>query len=68
MGHLLYEAEQAVNQTNTLLDYRRPDLAFVEYLVASEIVVSKIPRNKEWPFLQADRGNMHRKYKDLQKV
>lgn len=53
---LLEEAQRSFNQSDYLLQMRRPDLAFVEYVRASDIVVNIIPRAKGWPDLQMDHG------------
>lgn len=42
---LLSTAAQSLQQAKSLLDSRRPDLAFVEYLRAYEIAIDVIPRN-----------------------
>lgn len=68
MGHLLSLAEQSSNAAETLVKYRRPDQAYVEYLVAMEIVTRVIPRHKDAVVLHHDRGSMHRLNKDLSKV
>lgn len=56
ISHLLQAANTALAQARTLLDFRRPDMSYVEYLRASEIVVEDIPHNKEWPQFQMDHG------------
>lgn len=68
MGHLLHVAEQSTKGAENLLEYRRPDLAYVEYLCAMEIVTKLIPRHKDAVVLHHDRGTMHRLNKDLAKV
>lgn len=67
--HLLEMAEVALNQAQTTLSLRRPDLSYVEFLRASEIVVDVIPRSPEWEDFQRDHsqsGGMQR-YRMLQK-
>ena len=65
---LLEDAKLALNQAETLMKFRRPDMSYVEYLRASEIVVEVIPRNKGWPELQMDHsGGGMQKYHLLQK-
>lgn len=56
IGQLLDAATRGLAQAQTLLDFRRPDLSYIEYLRVSEIVVVDIPRNKEWPQFQVDHG------------
>ena len=41
-------ADQALNQAKSYIDFRRPDLAFVEYLRAYEIAVEVLPRHKDY--------------------
>lgn len=65
---LLVEADTALSQAHTLLNFRRPDLSYVEYMRASEIVVEAIPRNKGWPDFQVDyHGGAMQKYHQLLK-
>lgn len=44
---LLQTADLALKQSQNLLDFRRPDLAYVEYLRASEIVVHLVPEHRD---------------------
>ena len=62
-------ADRALNMAqNILTQYRRPDLSYVEYLRASEIVVEAMPHNKGWPDFQLDHGGGGmQKYQMLQK-
>jgi ubiquitin carboxyl-terminal hydrolase 8 len=64
---LLDDADRALKSAEFILtDSRRPDLSYVEYLRACEIVVEIIPCSKGWPDLQTNyRGNKLRKYKVL---
>jgi len=50
------------------VSFKRPDLAYIEYLVSSDIMINLIPRHKEYPSLNGDRGDLHRLYKALLKV
>ncbi|EME49118.1 hypothetical protein DOTSEDRAFT_67997 [Dothistroma septosporum NZE10] len=47
VGTLLNRAEAALAQAKTYIDFRRPDLAFVDYLRAYEIAVEVLPRHKD---------------------
>lgn len=47
IARLLEDAERGLNQAKTLNDFRRPELAFVEYLRASQIVVDIIPVHRD---------------------
>ncbi|KAK4999773.1 ubiquitin-specific protease doa4 [Elasticomyces elasticus] len=64
---LLKTAETAAKQAQTLLDFRRPDLAYVEYIRASEIVLNTIPQHPDVYELRNGRGDRHRLYQALQK-
>lgn len=68
MGHLLSLAEQSTRAAEYLLEYHRPDQAYVEYLCAMDVVTRIIPKHKDAVILHHDRGSMHRLYKDLAKV
>ncbi|KAF1811882.1 cysteine proteinase [Eremomyces bilateralis CBS 781.70] len=68
MNFLVTEASQALSVSESLLTFKRsPDLAYIEYLVAYEIVVNRIPRHIDYITLQTDRGTLHRMYRDLVK-
>ncbi|KAK5162873.1 ubiquitin-specific protease doa4 [Saxophila tyrrhenica] len=63
---LLQDADVALNQSTNLLDFsRRPDLAYVEYLRAFEIVAEVLPHHKSWPDLKMDNGGMNQKHQLL---
>lgn len=67
MGHLLTVAEAATKSAENQVQFRRPDLAYVDYLIAMELVSQRIPRHKDAVVLHQDRGSMHRLNKDLAK-
>ncbi|KAK5744470.1 ubiquitin-specific protease doa4 [Elasticomyces elasticus] len=52
---LLRTAETALDQSANLLSFHRPDLAFVEFVRASEIVVQIIPRHKDFTHFTLDQ-------------
>ena len=58
---LLASAERALGQSRFLLESRRPDLAFVEYLRASELVCNVIPRHRDYVDLSIDQPERARK-------
>ncbi|KAI9835887.1 MAG: hypothetical protein M1819_001785 [Sarea resinae] len=60
IGKLLQYAEQSAKQADSYLDFRRPDLAYVEYLRASHIMAKVIPTHKDAPSLNGDRGTLWR--------
>ncbi|KAH6714195.1 ubiquitin carboxyl-terminal hydrolase-like protein [Leptodontidium sp. MPI-SDFR-AT-0119] len=67
MRRLLQEGELLAKQADTHLDFRRPDVALQEYIKATIIAVEYVPRHKDYPSLQSDRGEMHRMYAGLNK-
>lgn len=67
MRTILSEGDQHAKQADSFFDFRRPDFALEEYLKASIIAVEIIPRHKDYPALQYDRGEMHRLYSGLKK-
>ncbi|KAK7508796.1 ubiquitin carboxyl-terminal hydrolase 2 [Phyllosticta citriasiana] len=67
VDRLLAVAEQSTKQVGYLLDYRRPDFAYVEFLVASEIVFNLIPRHRDAPIAKGDRGTRYHRHKTLMK-
>ncbi|KAK5710601.1 ubiquitin-specific protease doa4 [Elasticomyces elasticus] len=52
---LLRTAEISLDQSANLLSFHRPDLAFVEFVRASEIVVDVIPRHKDYTHFTLDQ-------------
>ena len=65
---LLGRAQQSANQVNTNVTFKRQDLAYVEYLISSDILLNLIPQHKDFPSLNSDRGEWCRIYKILCKV
>ena len=68
IGHLVEEARKALMSARILLEGRRPDRAYLDYLIASEIIVNRIPRHKDYVDLQGNRGEKHRQNRELVKV
>ncbi|RDW75252.1 hypothetical protein BP6252_06394 [Coleophoma cylindrospora] len=64
---ILQDGELFAKQADTHLDFRRPDVALQEYMKASIVATDIIPRHKDYPSLQADRGDLHRLYTALKK-
>lgn len=64
---ILQDAEVLAKQADTLLDFRRPDIALQEHLKASRLVAEIIPRHKDYPSLQTNQGDLHRVYVGLVK-
>jgi ubiquitin carboxyl-terminal hydrolase 8 len=67
MRKILQNGETLAKQADTHLDFRRPDIALQEYVKASIVAVEIIPRHKDYPSLQSDRGELHRLYTGLTK-
>ncbi|KAL9613389.1 MAG: hypothetical protein Q9167_002092 [Letrouitia subvulpina] len=65
IGTLLKYARQSANQAASNVSFKRPDLAYVEYLSSSTILLELIPRHKDYPALQGDREEWARSYKSL---
>lgn len=62
---LLDAAVSAANQAEFFLDYKRPDLAFVEHVVAQELALIVIPTHKDFPTLQNDTGRLRQQWRKL---
>ncbi|KAK6957076.1 hypothetical protein Daesc_002361 [Daldinia eschscholtzii] len=54
-----------MRQAITYSDFRRPDLALQEYIKAFTIAVDKVPKHKDYPSMNSDRGDLNRLYKAL---
>lgn len=65
---LVGEAQKALNSAETFVQFRRPDLAYQEYLRAFEIVVNIVPRHSDHPNLTGKRGPTQAVLQDLIKV
>ena len=59
---LLGQAQSSVNRVHTDSAYKRLHLAFVEYLVSSEILLNLIPRHKDYPSIKTDHGQYGQLY------
>ena len=64
---ILQEGELFAKQADTHLDFRRPDVALQEHVKATIVAAEIIPRHKDYPSLQSDRGELHRSYTGLMK-
>ncbi|KAI9734004.1 MAG: ubiquitin-specific protease doa4 [Cirrosporium novae-zelandiae] len=62
---LVRNAEEAKQRADSYVSFKRIDLAYVEHLIASEIVLNVIPVHKDYPDLSAGSGDAHYKYRDL---
>ncbi|KAL8911751.1 MAG: hypothetical protein Q9171_003143 [Xanthocarpia ochracea] len=62
---LLEQAQQSANQANANINFGRPELAYVEYLLSSNVLLEIIPRHKDYPTLSADREGWRTTYNNL---
>ncbi|KAL0261378.1 ubiquitin-specific protease doa4 [Diplodia seriata] len=67
IDRMLEMAELSSKQIDSFLDFRRPDLAYLEYIVASELVFNRIPNNRDAPLVKEDRGTRYQRHKVLVK-
>jgi len=68
IGHLVEEAQKLLRLAKILLEGERPDRAYLDYLIAFEIIVNRIPRHRDYVDLQENRGEKHRQNRELVKV
>lgn len=59
----LIECENCLSTARNSLDFGRPDIAFRNYLVASEIALNVIPRDKEFGFWQDNNKRWVERYR-----
>ena len=62
---LLIQAKQAADQANADVTFKRPDRAYIEYLISSEILANLIPRHKDYPAMKADSRELGYMYRNL---
>ncbi|KAF2219828.1 hypothetical protein BDZ85DRAFT_267688 [Elsinoe ampelina] len=65
ISHMVTAAENSLRQAVTLLEYRRPDLAYLEYLRCYEILVNYIYQNPGFPTFKNSKGPMFSRYNHL---
>ncbi|KAK5136809.1 hypothetical protein LTR08_002105 [Meristemomyces frigidus] len=63
---LLDVAERSLGHSKTLVDFRRPDGAYVEFLRAYEILVEVVPHHKDNTHFRYDQPNQARRLLQLQ--
>ena len=61
-------AETSAKSADTHLEFRRADLAYVDYLTAFALFVNIIPRHKDAPELRNSGGELWRLNRALQSV
>lgn len=67
IGHLVEEAQKSLTSARILLEGRRPDRAYLDYLIALEIIANQIPQHKDYVDFQGNRGEKHRQNRELVK-
>jgi ubiquitin carboxyl-terminal hydrolase 8 len=65
---LLDRAREAISKCKVLLDQNHPDLAYVQYLRASEVTINIIPRHREYRLMATQRPAWYDKFTDLMLV
>jgi ubiquitin carboxyl-terminal hydrolase 8 len=67
--HLLLDrAREAISKCRVLIDQGHPDLAYVQYLRASEVTVNIIPRHPEYRLAATQRPAWYDQFTDLMLV
>lgn len=62
IGHLVKTAEASLQQAQALLDFRKPDLAYLEYLRTYEILVNFVQQHASYTDFKTAKGPLHQKY------
>lgn len=65
---LLGSAQHSANQVGTDVSFKRPDRAYIEYLISTELLFNIIPKHKDYPSLIASRTESQNIYRSLCKV
>lgn len=68
IGQLVKTAEASLKQATTLLDFRKPDLAYLEYLRTYEILVHFVQQSPSYADFRAAKGPLHQRYWTLLKA
>jgi ubiquitin carboxyl-terminal hydrolase 8 len=56
--HLLSAARDSIMYSERLANFQKLDQAYIEYMVAMELIVTVVPRHKDYPNMNAHRGTM----------
>jgi ubiquitin carboxyl-terminal hydrolase 8 len=62
---LIERADQCAKQAQTDITFKRPDRAYVEWLISSHILSTLIPNHKGYPDLNTSRGVLLNRYRTL---
>lgn len=57
---MLNNARQSTAQVGTNVSFKRPDRAYVEYLISTELLLNVIPKHKDYPSLLSRQGEIYR--------
>ena len=57
---MLNNARQSTAQVGTNVSFKRPDRAYVEYLISTELLLNVIPKHKDYPSLISKQGDIYR--------
>jgi ubiquitin carboxyl-terminal hydrolase 8 len=68
LRYILKNALELAKKADANLDFGRPDIAYEDYLMASEIIINYLPSHKEFPDINAERGESWKLYRGLQSV
>ena len=60
IGNMLNNARQSTAQVGTAVSFKRPDRAYVEYLISTELLLHVIPKHKDYPSLMSKQGEIYR--------
>lgn len=60
---LLHNAQQAIVQVGTDVSFKRPDRAYVEYLIGADLLLNVIPKHKDFPTVIVHQGEWAQSYK-----
>lgn len=55
IGHLINSANDSARYAETLAEYRKRDQAYVEYMLAYELIVNVIPRSRDYVVLSGQK-------------
>ncbi|MCJ1397491.1 ubiquitin-specific protease doa4 [Xylographa trunciseda] len=67
IAFLLEKAETYASRAEADIGFKRPDKAYVQHLMSSEILFNVIPRNKGYPEMKSKQGNTFVKHRYLSK-
>lgn len=65
---LIDRAREAISKCKVLIEQGHPDLAYVQYLRASEVTINIIPRHREFKMAATQRPAWYDQFTDLMLV